>query len=47
MAKSLGQERFNERRKKSSPQIRKVLDFLMTRRGERWSRCRSCHPHQN
>ena len=30
MAKSLGQERFDERRKNSSQQIQQVLDFLMT-----------------
>ena len=29
MAKSLGQERFDERRKNSSQQIQQVLDFLM------------------
>ena len=30
MVESPGQERFNERRNKCSPQIREVLDFLMT-----------------
>ena len=30
MADPIGQERFNERRKNASPQIREVLDFLTT-----------------